>query len=176
MGCSTASFGWNCWDPKTGSGDPDTGNCTGITTAAEKLGDCEWSYLSYFFGFAGLNWASSTKEAHAAYTRRASFFAQAAVNPLRANLSATPPMLVLAGTRDYFYSDGPALTVRACEHGNTRARSFSVTGAFHDWIQYAEGCGGGAPMLEAVEAYDRVAQFVKTLDDEEVREEEEGGA
>ena len=32
-------------------------------------------------------------------------------------LASLPPMLLLAGTRDYFFSDSPALGTRLCEAG-----------------------------------------------------------
>lgn len=102
----------------------------------------------------------SYDEATAAWEARREFFEQPLLAPLRADLSGFPPLLLLSATRDYFYSDGPALGTRACEAG-TRAVAFNVAGAFHDFIEYSEGCGGGAPTTEALEAYARIAQFVR---------------
>jgi hypothetical protein len=41
--------------------------------------------------------------------------------------------------------------------------AFNVRGAFHDWIEYSEGCGGAHPNQEAVEAYRRVQAFVRRV-------------
>jgi acetyl esterase/lipase len=129
---------------------------------ADRVGDCQWSYLTYFFGFAGLNWASNQSSAAAQFARRRDFFAQGAmVNPLRADLSSLPPMLILSGGRDYFYSDGPALAKRACDTGARVVQLFQASDGFHDFIEYSEGCGGGAPMAEALDAYERIADFVR---------------
>jgi acetyl esterase/lipase len=105
----------NCFNESTGTGDPDTGNCTLTPTWSLKVGDCRWSYLNYFYGFAGMLMASDRADASDAWEMRREFLAGPARNPLAANLTKFPPLLTLAGTRDYFYSDGPSLAERACE-------------------------------------------------------------
>ena len=70
-------------------------------------------------------------------------------------------MLILSGSRDYFYSDGPALAKRACDTGAESVQLFRANDAFHDFIEYSEGCGGGAPMDEALDAYKHIADFVR---------------
>ena len=130
---------------------------------ADRIADCQWSYLTYFFGFSGLNWASNLSAAATQFARRRDFFEQGTmVNPLRADLGAVPPMLILSGGRDYFFSDGPALAKRACDTGAKAVQLFRADDGFHDFIEYSDGCGGAAPMEEALEAYRRVAAFVRS--------------
>ena len=57
------------------------------------------------------------------------------------------------------HSDGPALAERACRAG-VDVTAFNAFGSFHDFVEYSEGCGGGARVEEAIEAYRRVAAFV----------------
>jgi len=110
VSCQTPSFAWNCYNETQDSGDPDTGNCTLTKTAMERRADCLWSYLTYHFGFPGLqlgNVDSSTTIAE--WEARSDFFEQGIINPLRANFDGFPPLLLLAGVRDYYYSDSPRL-------------------------------------------------------------------
>ena len=86
-------------------------------SAADKRDDCLWSYLEYFYGFGGLLEGAprpSGRRATAEFERRADFFSQTTLTPLTSNLTGFPPMLLVSGTRDYFYSDGPRLHERAC--------------------------------------------------------------
>jgi len=170
IGCTTPSFAWNCYnfsDPAaptpSGTGDPDTGNCTRTPDAFSKKDDCLWSYLEYFFGFSGVldGYPRPQGLAIAETKRRADFFSQPTLTPLTFDLSAFPPLLLISATRDYFYSDGPTLHERACTAG-ADVESFNVKGAFHDFIEYSAGCGNpsGAMMFEALEAYTRIASFV----------------
>ena len=141
---------------------PRPQNCTSTPTMADRIGDCQWSYLTYFFGFSGLNWANNQSAAAHQFAQRHDFFTQGAmVNPLRADLAKLPPLLILSGTRDYFYSDGPALARRACDTGAKTVQLLQAADAFHDFIEYSEGCGGVAPMAEALDAYRRIAAFVR---------------
>ena len=94
--------------------------------------------------------------------RRADFFAQPILSPLSYNLTTFPPLLLISGTRDYFYSDSPALGERACRAG-VGVESLNAYGAFHDFVEYSEGCGGGEPLLEAIEAFGRIRIFVQDL-------------
>ena len=173
--CRTPSFAYNCYnfsDPRASSpgmpGDPDTGNCTTYLNKTDKLDDCLWSYLQYFFGFGGTLMGAArggTRRRGAAtaeVARRATFFSQPILSPLQYDLSGFPPMLVIAARRDYFYADGPRLAERACTAG-VDVEAFNVEGSFHDFIEYSEGCGGGAPAEEAIEAYRRVAAFAKRV-------------
>jgi acetyl esterase/lipase len=74
------------------------------------------------------------------------------------DLRGFPPLRVITGTRDYFYSDGPNLALRACLAG-VDAAALNVYGAYHDFIEYSEGCGGGAKVDEALAAYQSIAEF-----------------
>ena len=94
--------------------------------------------------------------------RRADFFALPTLTPLTFNLSGFPPLLILSASRDYYYSDGPSLHVRAC-HAGVDVTSFNVMGAYHDFIEYSEGCRSGVQMAEALEAYARVRQFAQRV-------------
>jgi len=167
--CRTRSFDWNCYNfsnplsyTPQGTGDPDTGNCTGLGTRAAKVDDCLGSYLTYFFGFEGaLRGAPHGGQRGAATAevrRRADFFNQSLLSPIDYPMAGFPPLLVISGTRDYFYSDGPSLAQRACDAG-VDAEVFNVHGAFHDFIEYSEGCGSGVPADEALAAYSRIATF-----------------
>ena len=166
--CRTPSFATNCFnfsDPRAhlpgGAGDPDTGNCSLTPTIAARRDDCLWSYLEYFFGLEGVlagaprPRGTATKEVD----KRAAFFAQPTLSPLAYQLSGFPPLLLIAGARDFFYADGPSLHERACKHG-VDVSSFNVAGAYHDFIEYSEGCGGPHPNVEALEAYVRLGEFV----------------
>ena len=169
VSCRTPSFATNCYnysDPRAptpaGIGDPDTGNCRRTPLLADRVDDCLWSYLEYFYGFDGVLDGAPRPRGAATHehARRAEFFAQPTLSPLQYNLSGFPPLLLLSGARDFFYSDGPALHERACRHG-VDVTSFNVRGAFHDFIEYSAGCGGNDAMPEAVEAYARVRAFVR---------------
>ena len=174
ISCRTPSMGYNCFnytDPKaplaSGTGDPDTGNCSSMATFADKSDDCLWSYLEYFFGFKGLVLGQPTitgkrGAATAEVRRRSDFFSQPHLSPLTYNLNDFPPMLILTGTRDYFYSDGPTLGARACE-SKVPVEVINVYGGFHDFIEYSEGCGKGVMTEEAIYAYSRIASFTSRL-------------
>eukprot|EP00928_Gymnodinium_smaydae_P018809 TRINITY_DN17171_c0_g3_i1.p1 TRINITY_DN17171_c0_g3~~TRINITY_DN17171_c0_g3_i1.p1 ORF type:complete len:442 (-),score=53.21 TRINITY_DN17171_c0_g3_i1:17-1342(-) len=161
VACETPSFAWNCYDAIKDTGDPDTGNCSNTPTLADRIADCRSSYLAYFYGFEGIRESSAgLKAANDSWLRRQDFFEQPLVAPLHANLAGFPPMLLIAGTRDYFYSDAARLAQRACD-ANVDVEVFNAIGVYHDFIEYSEGCGGGKPMLEAVEAYRRIREFAK---------------
>lgn len=172
VSCQTPSFAYNCFNATADTGDPDTGNCTATPTMRDRIADCRWSYLPYFFGLGGAAAATNLAEANAAWEARKDFFELEAVAPLRTScaqlvgsnshpkahrpvdsastyqqplrllkdtersscllmgrtcsnlilnrlpaLASLPPMLLLAGTRDYFFSDAPALGTRLCEAG-----------------------------------------------------------
>merc|ERR1712039_1013144 len=89
------------------------------------------------------------------------FFQRPEINPLRASLQAFPPLLVIGGSRDFYVSDGYALTLKACAEG-VRVKSFLVAGGFHDFIEYSTRCPPHlhAPMPEVVEAYRQIRIFV----------------
>jgi acetyl esterase/lipase len=167
--CETPSMYYNCYnfsDPRAhlpgGVGDPDTGDCRTTPTAADVANDCLSSYLEYFFGFAGILDGTQPGQATREVHRRAAFFAQRILTPLAYDLRGFPPLLTIAGTRDFYYSDGPALARRACEAG-VDVTAFNAEGTFHDFIEYSEGCGGGAPAEESIEAFRRVAAFAARL-------------
>jgi acetyl esterase/lipase len=160
VACETPSFEWNCYDEAHDTGDPDTGNCTLVPTPFARRADCLWSYLTYHFGFPGLqmgNVNDSTTVAEWEYRR--DFFEQGFINPLRADFKGFPPMLLLAGLRDYYYSDAPRLANLACQAG-VDVEVFNVVGVYHDFIEYSDGCGGPSPMDEALEAYRRIQAFI----------------
>jgi acetyl esterase/lipase len=95
---------------------------------------------------------------------RAAFFKQTFLSPLTFNLGGFPPLLLISGTRDFYYSDrcdllriplhhrlqlpcisrdflftnSPRLHERACKFG-VDVTSLNVVGAFHDFIEYSEG-------------------------------------
>ena len=159
IACSTRSFEYNCYNATAGTGDPDTGNCTDVATPELRLADCRASYLPYFFGLATISGVHTRTQAGEVYLERQDFFEQGGdIAPLRANLTGLPPMLLLAGTRDYFFSDSPALATALCEQG-VEVEVYNADGGFHDFIEYAQGCGGDAPVEEALEAYRRIAAF-----------------
>ena len=170
--CETPSFASNCYnysDPHAylpgKPGDPDTGNCTQVPTAAAKMDDCLWSYLEYFYGLPGLLSGAprpSGRPATAEFRKRKDFFSQTTLTPLLSNLTGFPPLLLISATRDYFYSDGPRLHERACKAG-VDVTSFNVLGAYHDFIEYSEGCGSHALVAEAIEAYQRIRAFVQRV-------------
>ena len=170
--CRTPSFDWNCYnfsDPRAptpaGRGDPDTGNCSGRATRADKEDVCLSSYVTYFFGYHGMlrgAFRGKLGAATAEVKRRRRFFNLPVLSPLDYSLDGFPPMLILSGTRDYYYSDGPNLAEHACRAG-VDAEAFNVHGAFHDFIEYSEGCGGRVPANEAVEGFRRIAAFTERV-------------
>ena len=160
VACDTPSMAWNCFNETASTGDPDTGDCTNTPTWERKVADCRYSYLTYFYGLAGILQAEGDlPEASRQWELRRAYLLDASRAPLRADLRGLPPMLSLAGTRDYFYTDGPSLAERACNAG-VDVEAFNVEGAFHDFIEYSEGCGGPSVVPESMEAYRRVANFV----------------
>ena len=177
VSCDTESFSRNCFnftgDPNavpptahTGTGDPDTGDCTWAPTLAEQGALfkkwCRWSYLPYFFGMEGIASANTMDEADAFWTAHSDFYNLPNVNPLRAGppeLQNLPPFLLLAGTRDMYYTDSSSLGTLMCEHG-VDVQVYNAVGAYHDFIEYSLGCGGGYPMAEAVHAYERIVAFI----------------
>jgi len=157
VACATPSFAWNCYREDLDTGDPDTGDCSSTPSMSDRIADCRWSYLEYFFGFPGILMADLST-ASAKWEERSDFFEQGAVNPLRADLSRLPPLLLLAGTRDFYYSDSPRLAALACNAG-VEVEVLHVVGAFHDFVEYSAGCGGPAPLEEALEAFRRIRAF-----------------
>jgi acetyl esterase/lipase len=162
VACATPSMAWNCFNETGGTGDPDVGNCSETPTWESKVGDCRWSYLSYFYGLHGILLPADQLNASREWELRAEYLAAPSRAPLEAELQGTPPMLILGGTRDYFFSDGPSLAERACVAG-VDVEAFNVDGAFHDFIEYSAGCGGPNVAAEGIEAYRRVASFVQRV-------------
>jgi len=158
IGCNTASFQWNCFNETTLLGDPDCGDCSTETTLRERVTECRQDYFNYFFGLAGMQHIDTAFKANLEWESRRDFFEMGTVNPLRADLRYMPPMLLIAGVQDYYYSDALALAEHACKAG-VQVELFNVYGGFHDFIEYSEGCGGPLPMVEAIEAYRRIQQF-----------------
>jgi len=175
-GCTTPSMEYNCFGGMRGPsgigghprddtdalpwvGDPDTGNCSLTKTKEQRYAACVSSYMTYF------DWASDNitdKAAVDTYKSQENFLRRPDVNPLRyaskQALSTLPPTLLLGATRDYYYSDTPDLAARLCEAG-VDVKVYNAQGAFHDWIEYSEGCFSGRVNKEAVEAYARIADF-----------------
>lgn len=182
VSCSTPSMDSNCFnfsgDPNavpttahTGTGDPDTGgDCAAMAAPGATIAEqgaafkrwCKWTYLPYFFGLEGLASANTVEEADAFWYSHRAFFNLPTVNPLHAGaaeLVNLPPFLMFAGTRDMYYSDAASLGTLMCQHG-VDVEVYNAVGAYHDFIEYSLGCGGGYPMLEAVEAYTRIVAFM----------------
>mmetsp|Transcript_107715 Transcript_107715/g.335893 ORF Transcript_107715/g.335893 Transcript_107715/m.335893 type:complete len:259 (-) Transcript_107715:60-836(-) len=158
VACETPSFAWNCFDEEHGTGDPDTGNCSTTPTLESRIEDCRWSYLTYFYGFSSFFMAGNLSAADAEWKKRRDFFELGLVNPLRADLSGLPPLLLLGAVRDFYYSDAPALGRMACEAG-VDVTSFNVVGAFHDFLEYSAGCRGSSPVEEALEGFRHIRGF-----------------
>eukprot|EP00927_Polykrikos_kofoidii_P043481 TRINITY_DN37557_c0_g1_i1.p1 TRINITY_DN37557_c0_g1~~TRINITY_DN37557_c0_g1_i1.p1 ORF type:complete len:458 (+),score=19.26 TRINITY_DN37557_c0_g1_i1:61-1374(+) len=159
VSCETPSMAWNCFNAAGDTGDPDVGRgCDVLPTFQDKIWNCRGSYLSYFYGFEDWTTNSST-DISLEWEKRREFFERDIINPLRADMSGFPPLLLLAGVRDYYYSDSPTLARLACLAG-VHVETFNVVGAFHDFIEYTEGCRGSEPMEEAVEAFRRIRKFV----------------
>jgi acetyl esterase/lipase len=169
VACETPSMEWNCYDEVHDTGDPDTGNCTRTPTALDRKADCMWSYLVYHFGLHGLQLGSNADPTTtiAQWEHRRDFFEQGLINPLRANLSGLPPLLLVGGVRDYYYSDSPRLAALACMAG-VDIETFHAVGVYHDFIEYSEGCGGPSPMEEALEAYRRIQAFTTSRTKSEI--------
>jgi acetyl esterase/lipase len=190
--CTGASMFTNCWEDRGERHDTSTqkpsgsdatssqpaaedvhvgeydittkGNCEEkLTSNEERVNDCKWSYLNYFFG---IEWGSRTHnntQAHDHYLEHpAEFWTSPTANPLMFDYSApgTPPILVIMGSADYFASDGKNLTRRICETGG-EVEHFMPRGMWHDFLEYSEGCSNpdGTPLAEGIEAYKRMASF-----------------
>ena len=180
VSCQTASFAYNCFNctgcdlnavppvaAHTGTGDPDTGDCPSAPSIPEQgvlFGKyCRSTYLPYFFGLDGLAASGSTLEASEAFwSAHRDFFDLGNVNPMRAGsaeLRNLPPFLLLAGTRDMYYTDSTSFGALMCQHG-VDVEVYNAAGAYHDFLEYSLGCGGGHPMKEAVDAYERIVAFI----------------
>lgn len=162
--CETPSFKWNCWNETANAGDPDTGvGCP--DTFEGRVQYCRWSYLEYHFGLKADWMVLNVSDAKEQYDRRMKFFQQPVLNPLRASLRGFPPTFLVAGVRDYYYSDSPSFAYRLCKD-DVKVDTFHAEGLFHDWLMYQNGCGvngtlgplGMIPEAKVVNA--RIANFV----------------
>merc|ERR1712100_964281 len=109
-------------------------------TWAERVADCRWTYLIYAFG-TNYEWISGYTDAEKEFGRRHDFFSQSLIDPLNyANLSVFPPVFIVAGKRDYYFSDSPHLAYNLCMAG-VGVETMNVEGLFHDWWMYSNGCG-----------------------------------
>ena len=47
---------------------------------------------------------------------------------------------MIAGVRDYYFSDAPRLAKKLCMDG-VAVEVFNAVGLWHDWFMYSNGCG-----------------------------------
>jgi acetyl esterase/lipase len=164
--CQTESFAYNIWNATTMSGDPDTGVGWDGYSLEDIIGDCRWSYIEYAYGLRGDWGVANDTDANEQFARNKGFYTKPLFDPINGGLKGFPPVYMVSGVRDFYYSDAPNLAYQLCMEG-IEFEIYNAEGLFHDWWLYSNGCGvngsigprGKIP--ESLVVDNQVAKFVR---------------